>query len=157
MNSSKRGVLRDFFFNKNDFFMEGLYFIWYRYGVQEFIILAPKNPKDFIDSESRTNLLLSSIGMALNNLKWYGYYFWRIIIEYLTGNILSKSDWYFLSFKNSLPILYDDVSRLISKLCNFMGFSVKLFCSNNSWCSLQVNHVVSNVTWATCVIISGVL
>ena len=39
------------------------------YGVKEFLVLSPTIKDDSIDSESRTNLLWSSVGIALSNLK----------------------------------------------------------------------------------------
>lgn len=41
-----------------------------RYGVQEFVVISPGSNCEAIISESKCNLLLSSISIALSNSGW---------------------------------------------------------------------------------------
>jgi len=42
-----------------------------RYGVKEFLVIHPAEDTEAVDSESKCHLLLSSIGIAATNSKWY--------------------------------------------------------------------------------------
>lgn len=41
-----------------------------RYGLREFVVIAPAANNDAVVSESKCNLLLSSISIALGNTGW---------------------------------------------------------------------------------------
>ena len=41
-----------------------------RYGVTEFIVLAPEEGSDALTSEAQANLMLSTVSIALNNTSW---------------------------------------------------------------------------------------
>lgn len=43
----------------------------YRYGLKEFLVIHPAEDTEAVDSESKCHLLLSSIGIAATNSKWY--------------------------------------------------------------------------------------
>lgn len=42
----------------------------WRYGLREFVVIAPAAQSDAVLSESKCNLLLSSISIALGNTGW---------------------------------------------------------------------------------------
>lgn len=44
--------------------------LWDRYGIQEFVVISPGTTCEAIISESKCNLLLSSISMSLANSGW---------------------------------------------------------------------------------------
>ena len=41
-----------------------------RYGLREFVVIAPAANSDAVLSESKCNLLLSSVSIALGNTGW---------------------------------------------------------------------------------------
>lgn len=41
-----------------------------RYGLREFVVIAPAANNDAVLSESKCNLLLSSVSIALGNTGW---------------------------------------------------------------------------------------
>lgn len=41
-----------------------------RYGLREFVVIAPAANNDAVISESKCNLLLSSVSIALGNTGW---------------------------------------------------------------------------------------
>lgn len=41
-----------------------------RYGVQEFVVLAPSKEEDALCSEAQTKLIASSVAIAIKNTGW---------------------------------------------------------------------------------------
>lgn len=46
-----------------------LFFV-FRYGLKEFLVIAPAGDAEIIDNESKCHLLLSSVSIAATNTKW---------------------------------------------------------------------------------------
>ena len=42
----------------------------FRYGLKEFLVIAPAGDAEVIDNESKCHLLLSSVAIAATNTKW---------------------------------------------------------------------------------------
>ena len=45
-------------------------YLFFRYGLREFVVIAPAANNDAVLSESKCNLLLSSVSIALGNTGW---------------------------------------------------------------------------------------
>lgn len=45
--------------------------LFLRYGLREFVVIAPAANSDAVLSESKCNLLLSSVSIALGNTGWW--------------------------------------------------------------------------------------
>lgn len=46
--------------------------IFLRYGVKEFVLVAPEKGSESLTSQAQAKLMLSSVSVAIANTQWYG-------------------------------------------------------------------------------------
>lgn len=54
----------------------------YFYGLCRFLVISPTRYYNFIDTESRANVILSSISIAINNTGWYEKNYLYLFVKY---------------------------------------------------------------------------
>ncbi len=72
----------------------------YWYGLTKLVVITPTRSSNYIDTESRSNIVLSSVSVAINNTGWYVYFFY-LNIFFVLLNIINnnKKVWYRCSFR----------------------------------------------------------